>query len=315
MNLNLTWTNPTPHAPCGYKAFYRRKSDPQYTELDTSGNSSGTTTLSISVPAPANYEGYVQSDCCDSLISTGDPFGVNSYLTFHAVAAKNAGLNGFQVTITSAYANPYPTVITGSFDYTITITPVTIPFTVTYPAGSTSAVLAIGTGGQVTFTGIVSNTKVYNYAPSFTNGGTLQQLDSVLTPSYFKLYWDGNTSGSTWDGSPTDLPSFTLDQFNVTEIDGSGVIQAGDLLISWVQANLYNSGVSPNNIITLEVYDPTPILIGSTIINAGPVGLRESSIALTKASYVLTTATLFTMKALWADDTLINSRTFYLPGI
>lgn len=307
MTLTLAWTNPTPLPTCGYKAFYRRPKDSAYTESDTSGMTSGSTTIALPLSAVASYEGYIQTDCCSDLLSDGVPFGVNGYSQFTIAISIVVIHQQWLVTVTSPFANPYDTIISGTINFTLLGTPTTQDYTITYAAGSTSYAVEVGVAnGSAVF---VSNV-ITAYAPEFDNGGQLQQFDPALTPSYFQLL---DTSGHTWTGSPTSLPSFTLDAFNVTEVDGSSNPIAGDLLLSWIQPSAYSGGTSPYNIITITVTDQDNALLGETIVSTLTNGLRNTTISLTKAARALSTSTLFTMKTYWADDGLITTKTFYLP--
>lgn len=304
MNLNLVWSAPTPNPSCGFKAQYRRKGDPAYTELDISGSTvSGST---IAVVAPANYEGMIISNCCET-VSAGQPFGVNAYVPLYAVASYSSGLQKIIITLTSAYSIGYDVLIQGS----VTINGIPTAFSGTYSAGSTSSIIEVQSGSP---SNVLTNTVLTVVAPVFNNGGQLQQLDSINTPSYFKLYWSGNISGATWTGAPTQLPSFTLDAFNVTETSSpSGEILAGNLLMSYVLGEVFDN-TSGFTSVSIEVFDPVgTVLIGSTIVNVTPLGLRNISISLAKSTSLLTTATAFTMKVLWPNDTVIDTKTFYLP--
>lgn len=299
MNLNIGWTPPSPIPTCGYKALYRRNGDPAYTQIETSG-----TSLVIPVTAPVSYEGTVISDCCESAASSGIAFGINAYSTF-TVSAVVSNLGVCTVTIASTYPNPYATVITGSFVLNGTTT---VNFSITYAAGyTTQSTIIAGTYVQLA---TASNYNVSSVAPVFNNGGQLQQFDSVNTPEYFGFYWSGNISGTTWDGSPVSLPSFSQNAFNVTEIatDGTTVL-AGNFLFSYILDRIYANSF---NTVTFEVFDGAT-MIGTTTSFKMPLGLRQESIALTKGSNPLGTSTAFTMKAYWPDGTLIDTRTFYLP--
>jgi len=314
MNLAINFDNPTPAPDCGYKAWYRRKGDTSYSTATTSGSTSGETSIGITVSAPACYEGYVKSDCCNNNLSLAAPYGVNAYSPVD-VAVEVATVSEelvFQATITSTYANPYDVLIGGTFNDTSISGTTTIAYTATYPAGSITATVTL-VGTPVTSEDVISAVTITAIAPVFDNGGTLQQYDAVYTPSYFQFY-DGSTSGVTWDGAPTTLPSFTLDDFNITAIDLNGNATAGRLLCSWIQHSLYGDAESPYNYITLQVKDADNVIIGSLLTTPLILGLINISIPLVKANRALVPSTPFTMVARWADNTIIASKVFYLPG-
>lgn len=306
--LSLTWDNPIPHPDCGYKAFYRRKGDSEYTEIDTSGSTSGTTNIVAQLSAPANIEGYITSDCCSGSESVGAPFGINSYSPFNVDVVNNTIDQQYIATVSSEYPNTYRTLIQGTFQSTIDGT---VPFGVIYPSGSTSTDFIIDTASPAA---VVSNIVVTSYSSIFDYGGQLQQFDPFTTPPYFEFYWDG-TTGVTWNGSPSSLPSFTLDAFNITEQDEDENALQGNLLISWVYDSLYGDGESPYNLITLEVFDPGNNSLGEVVLNASPLGVRNSAIVLTRFSeaFPLTDQTQLTMQARWNDESVIDSHSFYLP--
>ncbi len=302
MNLDITWSAPSPVPGCGYRALYRRKSDPSYTEIDTSGN-----TLSVSVEAPASYEGKLVSDCCSESTSPGAAFGVNAYDTIVADVAYDPDTQGALLTLTTTYASVYDTIVNGIVDIDYGIGPVTTPFEVTYPAGSTTYTTVLM---QAIPSAVFTDLTIGGVSPIFGNGGELQQYDAVNTPPYYKLYWEGNVSGTTWAGSPSELPSFTLDAFTPTEYDVDENVLAGVLNMSYIIGEQYSNDF---NTLTMEVYDATSVLIGTTTLTKAPNGLRQASIALEKASSELSTSTEFTMKVLWPDLTLIDTKVFYLP--
>ncbi len=317
MDLKIIWTPPTPVPDCGYIAQYRRKGDSSYS-LATSGSTSGTTDYTVvQVSAPANFEGYVQSNCCEGQLSGISPFGVNSWQPLHVTISLQPFPTTFLATVTSDYPNPYATYITGSFNATTISGTTSIPYTVLYPADVTTASLLIS--GALSATTTVSGNVVTAIAPSFDGGGSLQQLDPSLTPSYFQFY-NGSTSGVTWDGSPTSLPSFTLDQFNITAVDGSGNTLAGSLLVSWAQQSVYHvtSGgtiPSPYNQVLFQVKDAGNNIIGTLTTVTGTLGLVNAVITLNRSSnlYPLTPATQLMMITQWANSSTIVSKQFYLP--
>lgn len=302
MNLNLAWSLPSPTPNCGFKALYRRKGDPSYTEIDTSG-----TTLTIPIAAPANYEGLIVSDCCND-DSSGTPFGVNSYVPVTVTGATN-GSSHLIITVTSPFASSYATIITG----TVTLNNMTqVAFSVTYSAGNISQTFDKGAVSYPPNTPVVA-LSVSAVSPVFDNGGQLQQFDAINTPPYFEFYWTGNISGSTWNGSPLSLPSFTLDSFTATEMAPDGVtILAGQLNMSYVVDSVFANAFTS---MLLQIYDPlgsSPI--GSVVVNKSPLGVRTASVILTKATSPLTPATAFTIKATWPDLTLFDTKTFNLPS-
>jgi hypothetical protein len=303
MNLDIAWSAPSPIPGCGYKALYRRKADPSYTEVDTSG-----TTLTIGVEAPASYEGKLVSDCCSDSLSSGTPFGVNGYSVLNGSAIFDA--NTLILTLSSTYSNPYDHLVSGIVTVVLNnASHQDIPFSVTYAAGNTTQNFNLGIVQGVS----VFSTTINSIAPVFNNGGQLQQLDAVNTPPYFKFYWSGDISGTTWDGAPADLPSFTLDAFTVTEISPDNTtILAGILNMSYILDTLYASVYTSMNI---EIFDPLDAApIGTIIVNTSPLGLRSTSVSLTKGSSPLTTATGFIMRTLLPDLTVLDTKTFYLPS-
>lgn len=306
MDLNLVWPLPSPNPGCGFKVLYRRKSDSAYTELDISGSTVSGSTIPIS--APADYEGKVISNCCGENVSPGAPFGVNAYVLL-STSAVYEGSN-VMMTLSSPYSSGYDTLVNGTV--TIVLNNAShqdIPFSVTYSAGNTTETFNLGSHqGVAVFASVITA-----IAPVFNNGGQLQQTDSVNTPPYFMFYYAGQDL--TWHGSPTELPSFTLDAFNPTEIAADGVtVLAGSMLMSYILGSVIDS-TSGFTSISIEVFDPMAAApIGTTIVNTSPVGLRNIAINLTKASSPLSNATQFTMKAFWPDTTLIDQKAFYLPS-
>lgn len=313
MNLNISWPAPSPLPTCGYKAQYRRKGDPSYTEIDTSG-----TTIAVTVSAPASYEGLIISDCCNDSVSSGTPFGVNGFsaISVGVQVQVDFGMPGFPnwylVTISSTYANSYDTIVSGNFHSNVSGTTV-VPFSLTYPAGVTTSSQFVVSGPQPSSGTTISNINVYAVSPIFNNGGQLQQFDTVNTPPYFEFYWSGNISGTTWNGAPSGLPSFSLDTFVVTETNPDAtVILAGNLNISYILHELYPTIYTS---FTVEIFDPLDVAaIGTVILGVSPLGLRSTTIALVKGSSPLTTATAFIMKTILPDLTVLDTKTFYLPS-
>ncbi len=303
MNLRITFDNPSPPAACQYKAQYRRKSDPSYSTILSSGS-----TAAVAISAPANYEGNIFSDCCSSNLSVGAPFGVNSYQQVHVVVTK--AIVDYTATITSAYPNPYDTYLSGTFDITISGATTTWLYdSVLYPAGSTSAQVSLPPIPPVLPNMVISNTTISTVVPSFNGGGQLQQLDVVNTPPYFKFL---STSGTTWTGAPIDLPSFTLDTFTPTSQDESFNVLTGDLLVSWIQDTVFHNAVNPYNILTLRVRDQDSAVLGT--LNVLPLkGLNTATISLTRAARALNTSNQFTMQNAFGDGITVSTKNFYLP--
>lgn len=319
MNLVIKWTPPTPVPACGYIAQYRRKGDPAYT-LATSGSTSGITDYTVaSVAAPANFEGYVQSNCCSENVSNVSPFGVNSWqpLTIGITVINSPLL--YVATVNGNYNNPYGTYITGTFNATTTSGTTTVPYTVLYPANSTNAQIEIVSPVPTTIATTISAVVITSINPAFDGGGSLQQFDSSLTPPYFQFY-DGSTSGVTWNGSPTSLPSFTLDSFITTATDTTGTILSGNLLVSWIQHRIYGqtSGGTvpiPYNQINFIVKDGANNIIGTYSNIPGALGVVNAVIPLTRISsnYPLIPSTQFMMITQWSNGSTIVSKQFYLP--
>lgn len=308
MNLIINWTSPIPYPSNDFQIDYRRNYDPAYTGFNTSGTTSGSAYL-INVSAPACYEGYIKSHC-NPLENFSDavPFGVNAYQPIHATVT----ISGNTVTGmgTSVYANPYNTLVNITVLYTISSVPNSYIATVQYPAGVTSYTLFQAVIPGVVLTGFTINSMI----GSFDNGGELQQYDSVNTPSYFKFYWDENTSGTTWNGSPIVLPSFVQQAFNVTAVDPSNNPVAGNILVSWIADSIYQNGVSPYNEIIFKVYDPDTSLMGTVTAFPLTLGLQTLTIPITKVSADISTETEFTMITQWGDTTQSASVPFYLPN-
>ena len=302
MNLNLAWEAPTPAPSCGYKALFKRKGDPVYTEIDVTG-----ITTTITVDAPACYEGAILADCCSGNVATGAPFGTNAYSTFTLAIVLNE-TNSAEITVTSEYPNPYSTAISFSYDSIINTTTTTHNVDIIYPAHSTTYTEVVSSPYPATTT--LSNLVFLNSAAYFDNGGSLQQFDSVLTPSYFQFYYSLD-SIPAWNGAPTLLPSFTLDRFVVTEVDVDLVtVLAGRLDISYI---LTEYVITSFTNVQFDVYDGVS-LIGTAIASTGSLGARSLSINLTKATNPLSTSTVFTMTVTWPDTTVLDTKTFYLPS-
>jgi len=312
MNLTLHWTNPVQHPSCGYKALYRRMSASTYTELDTSGSTSSGTTVQIAVSAPASYEGYIQGNCCSDNVSAGDPFGVNGYGTVAVAVSVQANPLHYLATITSTYANPYINVITGHFTSS---SAGIVNFTASYPANSTSAIVVLAPDPN-SAAEVITNVRIDTISPSFSNGGSLQQLDPVRTPAYFEFYsTSGSTSGTTtWNGDPLRLPSFTLNAFNVTETNLSGNPIAGNLLVSWIQDYVYAAGTGIYTTFTILVREQaTHTTVGTLTFTPSTNGLLNATIELTQGSTYLSSSLLYQMLFYWEDGILVDTKDFYLP--
>lgn len=302
MTLEITYDTPVPAPDCGYIVKYRRYGASSYTEVSTSGS-----TVTAGMTTPACIEGTVQSDCCEDNLSVTTPFGINSYQQIFVEVSKNTELQQFQIDVTSEYGNPYDTVIAGTIFYTAFGDPYTEDYEITYPADSTE---------YTAYDGIASETAIitgdtFTCTPVFSGGMQIQQFDSVNTPNYFQFI---TTSGSTWDGSPTSLPSFTTNALIGLEVEDDIVTQA-NLLCSWIYDSIYEDGIAPYDAVILEVYDEDNALIGELRFPADPIGLRNITIFLQKADRELNTTNEFTMVAKWDDDSVINTLTFTLPEV
>lgn len=319
MNLIITWNNPTPLPSCGYTAYYRRKGDPAYTLINTSGSTSAVTSVNTYLTVPADIEGYVVSNCCENNLSMFSPFGINIWSPVNTVISLQSSPSlAFLATITSTYPNPYPTYINGNFNYTTSSGTTNIQYTALYPANSKSAVITLSGTPSISNIQTISGNVVTSIVPSFDNGGSLQQFDEFLTPPYFAFY-DGATSGVTWLGSPATLPSFTIDAFNITAEDTGGSTMQGNLLVSWIQSSIYGTSGNtiplPFNQVIFQVKDAGNNIIGTLTTFPGQLGVVNAVIPLTRssASYPLIRTTQFVMICRWADNSLISSNTFYFP--
>lgn len=305
MNLNISWTSPVIAPTCGYKLHYRRNEDLAYTTSDiTSG-----TTKSVPIIAPACYEGYVQANCCSGDLSNSIPFGVNAY----SPLSTNIYIDTyFRLHVTALYKNSYNVRISGTFTSRRLGVDTIRTYAYTFPANSLDADVAIIIGVVPSGTTIVSQSVTAIY-PLFNNSGQLQQYDSVATPPYFEFYASGSTVAA-YNGSPASLPSFILNQFEVTEVDTSGTTTAGNLSVSWIQGEVFSSGTtSPYNTVTFTVYDSSTAPIGTVTVPAGTLGYRTAVIELTKAVDPLNTISQFTLSAYWSNGTKIDDHIFYLP--
>lgn len=308
MNLNLLWSVPTPNPNCGFKALYRRKSDPSYTELDISGSTiSGST---ISITTPANYEGDIVSNCCSDNLSLGSPFGVNAYVLLNSSALLQSTLG---LVLSSIYSNSYDTLVNGNVVVILNDeSHFNVPFSVTYGAGNKTQTYSLGVVSQ---SQSILSTNITTISPIFNGGGQLQQLDIVNTPPYFSFYSASEISGSSWAGAPTQLPSFTLDGFNVTELDVDGVtVLSGNLIMSYILSQVYDN-TSGSTDVLIEIIDQSnQVVIGSTFSNTSPVGLRNVTISLTKSVTTLDSSSQFKMRTFWPNGILIDTKVFYFPS-
>lgn len=312
MILTITFDNPVTLPECGFKVLYRAKGASSYTTIETSGTPSGTT-VTASIEAPVCIEGYSQADCCNEQLSTTDPFGVNAYsqVTIDSIEVTNEPDLHYVVNISSLYANPYNTFIAGIF-HTDAGSGSTLSYEVIYSSGTTSQTIAIVSPVPDSLNETISDITIDNIAPEFYgNGGQLQLFDPIATPEYFQFI---ATSGSTWDGSPTSLPSFTLDEFNVTETDVDSNVTSGNLLVSWIYDTMASGGTTPYDTVTFEVYDLNSDLIGSITTIVTPLGARYLTIALNKASVDLNDSNIFTMVTKWDNGAIITTKEFYLPS-
>lgn len=316
MILHLNWLKPATLPNCDYKVAYRRMGESSYTELETSGNTSGITSGStdITVSAPACYEGYVQSNCCADNYSSPDKWGINAYSTVSVAISMVASPLKYLATVTSTYANPYDTIITGTF---VSDLAGTVSYTLTYPANSTTATVYLS-NIAVSANEVISSVGITTIVPQYANGGQLQQLDAVRTPAYFEFYnSSGDTSGATTTyGNPLTLPSFVLEQFNPTETDVSGNVTAGDLLIAWIQDSKYGSGIYPYDTLNFDVTENgSGTILGSGVISTSENGIKNLTISIVKGANNITTSVLYRLTVYWTDDTQPPSpyRTFYLP--
>lgn len=307
--INITWGAPTPYPGCNYEAFYRAKSASTYSYVTTSGTTSGATTIPVTLPAVGCYEGYVQADCCGDTVSIGTPFGVNAYqqLTVGIVSKGNPAT--YFVKFGSAYPNPYGTLVSGYFTDSNHVGSISFS-NVLLPGGSSNVLINTGISSyNGTISGVVTN----NITPIFDNGGVIQQTDLLLTPEYFQYIL---TSGTTWSGSPIDLPSFTVDQFNVTELTTSGSVNAGQLIMSWIYDSNYNgSAAPPYDTVTFTVTDyNNNDVMGSVTVPTLTIGLRSTTINLVDMSGSgIRSSSPYVITATWSDTSVISSAKFYLP--
>lgn len=308
-HMTFTWNSPVTLPDGGFMGSYRRKAmTTPYSTFVTSGTTSGNT-YSLTVEAPACYEGFMTSECTtlDSS-STGDPFGINAYSPLYGTGHIDTGTHNLILTVYSNFANPYDILVEG----TVTLSnATTVSFSKTYAAGNVTQSYNLGGSYSVNLT--VTRVSYSAIDPTFDNGGQVQQLDTVLTPDYFAFY-DGLTSGITWNGNPATLPSFTLDNFVPTEQDISENITKGILNFSWIYDSVYMSGVSPYSFATLRVLDPADdSIMGSVVLPVTPIGARASSIEITKQLTAITSSNIFKLRLIWANGSNGGTLNFYLP--
>lgn len=303
MTLEITYDSPIPAPSCDYIVKYRKYGATVYTEVAVTG-----TTLSATIASPCSIEGIVYGDCCDDSLSAGTPFGINSYQQLTVEVAVNVPLQKFDITVSSEYGNPYDTVVAGTISYTISGDPFTYDYEVTYSAGSTEELFQ---EGVVSAAAVITGDTITSVVPVFNTDGQIQQFDSVNTPNYFQFM---STTGHTWDGSPTTLPSFTTNALIALEVEDSVVTQA-NLLCSWVYDSVYEDGVAPYDFVTFQVYDEDNALLSEQRQPVSPVGLRNITLFLEKAARELNTTNVFTMVTKWDDDSTIASLEFTLPEV
>lgn len=304
--VNIYWRSPAILPSVGYLINYKRKGDTSFNSLLTSGLTSGNVYV-LDIPAIANYQGYIQSNCGGGNLSVGAPFGINATDIPSVSIGIQVSPIAYIATVRSLYTNPYSTLMSGTFFSTIAGL---VPFTLTYPAGVTSAVLTLSTS-PMSLNEVISNPVFNAIAPNFDNGGSLQQFDSVLTPSYYQFI----TSGTVWNGNPAKLSSFTLDAFTVTQIDVSNNVQAGVLNFSWIYDSVYLAGAVPYNTVTFQMRDPSnSAVMGQLVTATGTLGIQAFSMSLNLQVTAITPTNSFNLVALWANGTIINTIPFYLPA-
>ena len=318
MNLTVTWTQPVPNPADGYNIYVRAAGESSYV-INTA--ITGTSLVFPNFP-PACYEGYIQSACSGSNLSTSIPFGVNEYVPLLVTIGSTGST--YLVNVVAPYVNPYGTFVNGNFNATNTSGTTNITYSVLFPANTIAAPLPIA-GHTFTSGTTISGNLVTSLTPVFDNGGALQQFDSVATPQYFQFYntsgctsgtTSGNTSGCSapaWTGSPISLPSFILNGFTVTTVDTSGNPLAGNILVSWIQQSIYNNGSGIYSSIVFDVYDPNTALMGTATIPYGVPGINYATIPVTKVAAPLSITSQFTMTTRWGDNSVSATALFYLP--
>ncbi len=305
VRLIVTWQSPVISPAQGYILAYRRKGDPDYTIQFTSGMTSGNT-ATAPVDALVNYEGYLQANCGDGTISANIPFGANSYIIPTVSVAMQINPLKYIATVTSSFPNPYDTLMTGHFTSSIAGT---VNYSLTYSAGNTTEDIVLA-NSAVSANEVISAVVLSTAVAVFDNGGSLQQFDSVSTPSYFKFI----TSGTPWNGNPAKLASFTLDEFTPTEADVSSNILAGTLNMSWIYDTVYLGGTSPYNTVVFEIRDPAGnALMGTCTTFTGTLGVNNTSIHITKQTTAITDTNSFNLVSMWSDGTVFDTISFYLP--
>lgn len=303
--FNLYWISPAIPPSSGYVIGYRPKGTPSYTVLLTSGSLTSGNTYQITEPTPACYEGYVESSCGGESFSQKVPFGVNAYE--HLILSVTVSDNIATAMVSSIYSNPYITLVNITINYTVLGVPNSISGSGTYPAEVTSFVVINPTVAPET---VITSYTINSISPIFDNGGNLQQFDNISTPQYFQFI----TSGGTWNGNPARLPSFTLDEFQVTETDISGNVLAGILNLSWIYDQTFGNGISPYNTVTLQMIDPAnSSVMGSTTTATGTLGTNTMSIVITKQITAILDSNLFNLTTVWSNGSTLESISFYLP--
>lgn len=309
-HLTVKWTSPSIPPSGGFIGSYRRKAVTlPYQTFTTSGTTSGNT-YSLTVEAPTNYSGFIQSVCEDDTLSELTAFGVNAYSPLFAnVTINPESPYNFIIHLNSDYGNPYDNLV--QVHWYVNGIP-NSSADVTYPANSTNSSIQIS-GQASSPDDVISDIQIFSISPLFNNGGELQQLDTVLTPDYFQFY-SNLTSGTTWNGNPMILPSFTLDNFIPTEQESNSNITKGLLNFSWIYDSVYMDGVSPYGFITLQVIDiANSSVMGSVIFSTNLIGERNSSITITKQISEISPLTEFGMILKWADGSTLGIAYFYLP--
>ena len=319
-SLTILWAAPIPNPTCNYIVAYRAKSAASYTFVNTSGSTSGINSLVVPTILPACYEGFVQSNCCGDNLSdvSTSKWGVNAWQPFYV----NAWVVGTQImaSIYTLYPNPYPLFVNFTYHKTNTSGTTSSSFSGQLPANNTyySAVAEVGIPAGTTISSVLTP----SWASVFDNGGNLQQKDTVNTPQYFGFYntsgcTSGTTSGCTppvWNGSPITLPSFTLDGFNVTNIDTMGNPIGGNLLVSWIQAGTFGGGAGIYHTITFQIFDLTgTILQGLVTVPYGVPGLNNATIPILSTLGTIDIYKEYMMKTLWADTSVSGTALFFLP--
>lgn len=297
MKLNIQWTSPAVAPECGFRVQYRQKGASSYSVLSASGtvNSSGITSVDLPVTEEGSYEGLVQSNCCDGDYSTGVAFGTNTYNPV-TVSIAEYPLNGrvyYRARIQSAFQNPWPVYITGSFKETCASGQRDIPFTLIYTAGYTDLYQFITDNAEnpviATCSGAsLSALVVDNISVDFPRSSEVQIFDTVNTPKYTQPYWNEIPE---WNGSPVYLPSFSIDLFT-PQSSTEGVLR-----ISWIMDEKFMNAVAPYDTVIIDIYDGAERIGSSNPINMSRMGLLNENITLTKDTQDFDENAVFTIHA------------------